>query len=267
MKKVRELADLSGRVSVITGGAGHIGSAMAAALAEFGSDIVIIDMNQKACDDQIQRLKKEYSVEVISHCIDLTDEETLKSVPGQIVGKMDTLDILINCAALVGTTPLKGWVTPFSEQSADTWRSALEINLTVPFILTQACAEELKKSGNGSVINLGSLYGILGPDLRIYQSTEMGNPAAYAASKGGLLQLTRWMATVLAPDIRVNSISPGGIFRNQPQSFVEAFTSRTPLRRMGTEEDLKGATLFLASDLSKYITGQNLVVDGGWTVW
>ena len=237
------------------------------ALAEFGSDIVIIDMNQKACDEQVSRIKKEYSINVSSLCIDLTEEETLKSVPLRVVERMDTLDILINCAALVGTTPLKGWVTPFSEQRSDTWRSALEINLTVPFILTQACAYELKKSGNGSVINLGSLYGILGPDLRLYSNTTMGNPAAYAASKGGLIQLSRWLATVLAPEVRVNTISPGGIFRNQPESFVDAFTSRTPLKRMGTEEDLKGATLYLASDMSKYVTGQNLIVDGGWTIW
>jgi NAD(P)-dependent dehydrogenase (short-subunit alcohol dehydrogenase family) len=141
------------------------------------------------------------------------------------------------------------------------------IGLTAPFLLAQACAEALAASGHGSVINLGSIYGIVGPDMRMYEGTSMGNPAAYAASKGGLLQLTRWLATVMAPQIRVNAISPGGVWRNQPDKFHRAYLSRTPLGRMATEEDIKGAVAFLASDLSAYVTGQNLVVDGGWTAW
>jgi NAD(P)-dependent dehydrogenase (short-subunit alcohol dehydrogenase family) len=103
--------------------------------------------------------------------------------------------------------------------------------------------------------------------MALYEATEMGNPAAYAASKGGLIQLTRWLATVLAPDIRVNTLTPGGIARNQPEIFTERYIRRTPLQRMAVEEDFKGAALYLASDLSSYVTGQNLIVDGGWTVW
>ena len=171
------------------------------------------------------------------------------------------------CAALVGTSDLKGWSTPFLEQNSDTWRLALEVNLTAQFVLTQACAEALAASGHGSVVNIGSIYGMGGPDMRLYENTTMGNPAAYAASKGGLLQLTRWLATVLAPDVRVNAITPGGIWRRQPEVFCARYATRTPLRRMATEEDLKGAVAYLASDLSAYVTGHNLVVDGGWTVW
>jgi NAD(P)-dependent dehydrogenase (short-subunit alcohol dehydrogenase family) len=101
----------------------------------------------------------------------------------------------------------------------------------------------------------------------LYEGTAMGNPAAYAASKGGLLQLTRWLATTVAPQVRVNSISPGGVWRNQPESFVERYKARTPLARMATEDDFRGAIAFLASDLSGYVTGQDLAVDGGWGVW
>ena len=148
----------------------------------------------------------------------------------------------------------------------DTWRRALEVNLTAPFALIQSCVDLLKAS-KGVVINMGSIYGVLGPDMNLYQGTSMGNPAAYAASKGGLLQLTHWLATVLAPDIRVNMISPGGIFRHQPKDFCERYIQKTPLKRMATEEDLKGAIAYFATDLSLYVTGQNLLVDGGWTAW
>jgi NAD(P)-dependent dehydrogenase (short-subunit alcohol dehydrogenase family) len=168
---------------------------------------------------------------------------------------------------LVGTSGLKGWNTPFKDQQSDTWRLALDVNLTAPFVLTQACADALAKSGHGSVINVASIYGMVGPDMGLYEGTEIGNAAAYGASKGGLLQLTRWLSTVLAPQVRVNAITPGGLWRNQPESFHHRYVARTPLKRMGSEEDFKGAVAYLASDLSSYVTGQNLVVDGGWTVW
>lgn len=158
-------------------------------------------------------------------------------------------------------------MTDFASQSVETWKRALDVNLTSVFALTQACTGLLKASGNGSVINISSIYGDLGPDLRLYEGTAMGNPAAYAASKGGLNQLTRWLSTVLAPDIRVNTISPGGVYRGQPEVFCQRYIQRTPLARMATEEDFKGATAFLASDLSRYVTGQNLKVDGGWGAW
>jgi NAD(P)-dependent dehydrogenase (short-subunit alcohol dehydrogenase family) len=107
----------------------------------------------------------------------------------------------------------------------------------------------------------------VGPDLSLYGDTNLGNPAAYAASKGGLLQLTRWLATVIAPAVRVNCLTVGGVWRNQPEDFHQRYLAKTPLRRMATEEDLKGAVAYLASDLSLYVTGQNLIVDGGWTAW
>jgi NAD(P)-dependent dehydrogenase (short-subunit alcohol dehydrogenase family) len=156
---------------------------------------------------------------------------------------------------------------PFLEQDSTTYHKALDVNLAAPFVLVQSCTEALKASGHGSVINIASIYGLVGPDLRLYEGTSMGNPAGYAASKGGLIQLTRWLATVLAPDVRVNAITPGGIWRDQPETFREQYVARTPLGRMGTEGDLKGAAAYLASNLSAYVTGQNLIVDGGWTAW
>ncbi len=267
MKHVNELMNIKNRVAVVTGGAGHIGSAICDALAESGADIVIIDCNTELCSKKCVQLNHDYDVQALPLVMDLADEKKLRKVPEKILKQFNSIDILVNCAALVGTSSLKGWGVEFVEQDVDTWRLALEINLTAPFILTQACSEALIKSQHGSVINIGSIYGINGPDMQIYEGTTMGNPAAYAASKGGLVQLTRWLATVLAPHVRANTITLGGVYRSQPEKFHSKYVKKTPMQRMATEEDIKGAALFLASDLSAYVTGQNLVVDGGFTVW
>ena len=267
MKRISELMSLKGRVAVITGGAGHIGSAMAEALAELGANIVILDISLELCLPVCERISKEYAVETLPLAVNLAQEEHIRKVPDEVINKFGRLDILVNCAAFVSTSKLQGWITPFEEQNVDTWKQALDVNLTAPFILTQACTTVLKKSGNGSVINVGSIYGLVGPDMCLYEGTDMGNPSAYAASKGGLLQLTRWLATVLGPDIRVNAITPGGVSGGQPEVFQKKYIDRTPLKRMAIEEDFQGAVAYLASDLSSYVTGQNIIVDGGWTAW
>ena len=267
MPTIKQLIDLKNRAALITGGAGHIGSVLGEALAECGCRVVLLDNNEKECLRKTQAIQKRYGVAVYPLVADLSDEKKIRSVPSKIFRKFGRLDIVVNCAALVGTSHLKGWSVPFLEQNADTWRKALEVNLTSVFVLTQACTKLLEKSGHGSIINIGSIYGIVGPDLSLYQGTTMGNPAAYAASKGGLVQLTRWLSTVLAPKVRVNTISLGGVFRNQPESFVNRYQQRTPLKRMAHEEDFKGAVVYLASDLSSYVIGHNLVVDGGFSAW
>jgi NAD(P)-dependent dehydrogenase (short-subunit alcohol dehydrogenase family) len=259
--------NLRGRVGLVTGGGGHIGGAICEALAELGANIAVLDMARESCTKMARRINGTYGVETLPLVIDLSDEEAVRSVPSTLLERFGRLDILVNCAALVGTSELKGWAVPFLEQRSDTWRLALEVNLTSPFVLVQVCATALGASGHGSVINIGSIYGMIGPDMSLYEDTNLGNPAAYAAGKGALLQLTRWLAMVLAPDVRVNAISPGGVWRNQPDAFHQRYVSRTPLGRMATEEDLKGAVAYLASDLSAYVTGHNLVVDGGWTAW
>lgn len=267
MKSLRELGDLSGRVAVITGGAGHLGSAIGDALAELGAAIAVLDLSAERCEAEAQRLAERHGSRALALPIDLAQTGSLAAVPEFVTREFGRLDILINNAALVGTATLKGWSVPFADQSIETFRRALDVNLTAAFALTQVCAPLLARSGHGSVVNVLSIYALVGPDRRLYEGTELDNPAAYAASKGGLLQLTRWLATTLAPAIRVNAITPGGIFRETKEPFLSRYVERTPLRRMATEEDFKGAFAFLASGLSRYVTGQNLVVDGGWTAW
>jgi NAD(P)-dependent dehydrogenase (short-subunit alcohol dehydrogenase family) len=265
MKSLAELSSLRGRTALVTGGAGHIGRAICETLAELGANLAILDLREDTATTSA--LAKDRGIKALPLALDLTDEPALRAVPARVVRELGSLDIIIHSAALVGTSALRGWAVPFAEQSSDTWRQALEVNLTSAFNLTQAAAPALAASGHGSVIFIGSIYGIVGPDLGLYEGTPLGNPAAYAASKGGLLQFTRWLATSLAPKVRVNMITPGGVERGQPEQFRERYLRRTPLARMATEEDFKGAIAFLASDLSAYVTGQNLIVDGGWTTW
>lgn len=177
------------------------------------------------------------------------------------------IDVLVNNAAFVGTSNLAGWTVPFEDQTVETWSRALEVNLTAPFEIIQGLIKPLRQSKTASIINISSIYGVMAPDWNIYEGTSMGNPAAYGVSKAGLIQLTKWMATSFAPDIRANCVSPGGLYRNQNITFVEKYLSKTPLGRMANESDVVNCVTFLASELSQYITGQNLIADGGFTIW
>ena len=267
MKRILQLMDMKGHCALITGATGGLGTIMAETLAELGADLILVDRPESDFEQLETGLSKNFDVNVRSMHCDLESEEDRSLLIDQVKSEKPGLNCLVNNAAFVGTSGLTGWVEPFEKQTVDTWRRAVEVNLTAVFDLSKAFYPVIKQSGHGSIINIASIYGVNGPDYSLYEGTEMGNPAAYAASKGGLLQLTRWLATTLAPDVRVNAISPGGVFRNQPEAFVERYTRRTPLQRMALEDDFKGATAFLASDLSAYVTGQNVVIDGGWGVW
>lgn len=266
MRTLRELGSLAGRVALVTGAGGRIGSAVCEALAERGASVGALDLDERACLDLVDRLRPT-GVPVEPLVVDLGDPEATRAVPAQVVDRLGGLGILVNCAGLVGTSSGDGWTVPFEEQSLSMWRKALEVNVTAVFVLTQAAQGPLTASGHGSVVNIGSIYGVVGPDHRLYEGTTLGNPAGYGASKGALLQLTRWLATTLAPRVRVNAVSPGGVWRDQPARFRDRYVERTPLGRMAAEEDIKGAVAYLASDLSAYVTGHNLIVDGGWTAW
>ncbi len=266
-RSIAEMSDLTGRTVVVTGGAGHIGRAATAGLVERGATVAVVDLDPEACTAAADEAVRGRSGSAFAVPCDLSNEEATRSIAEQVIDRTGRIDGLVHFAALVSSEPLDNWTTPFGQQATSVWRQALEINLTAVFVLTQACTPALRSSGHGSVVTVGSTYGMVGPDWRIYEGTEMGNAAGYAASKGGVIQLTRWMATTLAPDIRVNCLSPGGVFRDHPDSFRAAYEARTPMQRMATEEDYMGACLFLVSDLSAYVTGQNLAVDGGWTAW
>jgi len=267
MSNLSQLMNMSGRRALITGAAGGLGRVMAETLAEMGSDLVLVDLPASPLTSQAEDLVQRYAINVqVGHC-DLEDSAQREELAEQVLDKGKMLDVLINNAAFVGTSGLQGWSEPFEKQSVETWRRALEVNLTSVFHLCQLFTQPLRESNAGSIINIGSIYGEYGPDWSLYEGTQMANPAAYGSSKAGLIQFTRWLATTLAPDIRANVISPGGVSRGQPESFINRYEGRTPLGRMATEDDFRGSIAYLASDMSAYVTGQVLRVDGGWGVW
>jgi NAD(P)-dependent dehydrogenase (short-subunit alcohol dehydrogenase family) len=268
MKSVQNLMKLSGRRALVTGGAGHIGLAVCETLLELGATVAITDLDPAACDERARSLSSLASTDrVFSVPGDLSDESQVRSIVKDATEFMGGLGILVHCAGYTGSTNAPGWAVPFEQQSLEAFEAAMRVNVGSAFVAVQEGRQAIQDSGHGSVILVGSIYSVVGPDLAAYAGTTMGNPAGYSASKGGLLQLTRYLATALAPGIRVNCLSPGGIERGQPQMFRDRYMARTPLRRMGTEEDIKGAIAYLASDLSAYTTGQHLLVDGGFTAW
>lgn len=267
MRTIKQMLSMEGRVAVVTGGCGHIGRAIADGLAEQGCNILLIDRAEDALKATCSALGERWGVHVEGLAVDLENAEARVYIAPFVSERFGRADVLVNNAGFVGDSQMTGWVVPFERQSIETWRRAVEVNVTAGFHLSQLLAPMLKEHGCGSIVNVASIYGLLGPDMSLYDGTTMGNPAAYAVSKGGVIQLTRWMSTVLAPDIRVNCISPGGVARNQPQVFVDKYVARTPLKRMGEEDDFKGAALYFSSDVSAWVTGQNLVVDGGWSAW
>jgi NAD(P)-dependent dehydrogenase (short-subunit alcohol dehydrogenase family) len=267
MRTLKQLMDLRTRVALITGGAGHIGRVVAESLAELGAAIVVLDIDQAAAETVAADLARNYNVKASAFAVDLNDIAAVKTMPARVVEEFGRLDVVIHSAAYGGDTKFPGWAVPFDEQTTEAWERALRVNLTSAFALAQAARQPLTDSGHGSIVLISSIYGLVGPDMSLYEGTSMANPAGYGASKGGLLQLMRHLSTVLAPHVRVNAISPGGVWRQQPEAFHDRYRARTPLGRMATEEDLKGAAGYLASDLSSYVTGHNLVVDGGWTIW
>lgn len=267
MRSIDQLMDLSGRRALLTGGAGHIGLAVGEALVELGATVSILDIDAAACEKRASALCRIRDNSAVAVPCDLLDEAKTRKAVQSTIHRLGGLDILVHCAGYVGTTQAPGWAVSFEQQSVEAWDAAMRVNLTSAFTMVQEAKPMLSASGHGSVIFFISTYGLVGPVAQLYEGTSMVQPAGYAASKGGLLQLSRFLATTLAPQVRVNSITPGGVQRNQPEVFCQRYASRTPLGRMATEEDVKGAVAYLSSDLSAYVTGHNLVVDGGWTAW
>jgi NAD(P)-dependent dehydrogenase (short-subunit alcohol dehydrogenase family) len=257
--------DLAGKTALVTGGLGFLGRALCEEFAKQGTNLIILDKVKE--DEGFLTFLKSYEISVVFYQVDFESEMSRTTVIQNISTSTSRLDILINNAAYVGSAEASGWNVPFEIQSIATWKKALEVNLTTPFHLVQGLEKILRASDSPSIVNIGSIYGSNGPDWEIYAGTNMGNPAGYAVSKGGLIQLTRWLATTLSPKIRVNCVSPGGISRNQDSEFIERYVARTPLKRMATEDEIVGIILFLSSFGATYVTGQDIQVDGGWSAW
>lgn len=266
-RPLSDLMSLAGRTAVVTGGAGPLGSVLSATLAELGARVAVVDLNQEASAAAAAALPTVEGGEHLGIGANLMDAGAAAHIVERVEAATGALDVIVNNAAFTGTSGVPGYAVPFEEQTDEAFLAASDLNLRAPFSLVRTALPLLRASGHGAVVNVSSMYGLVGPNMRLYDGTAMGNPAAYGATKGGIAQLTRYLATVLAPDIRVNAIAPGGIARGQAEQFVERYEALTPLRRMGTEDDMRGAVAWLAGDAAAYVTGQVIAVDGGWTAW
>lgn len=271
---VMELFRLDGRVAVVTGGAGLLGSVIATALAEAGATAIIASRTVAKCEELATQLR-ESGYQALAMPLDLTSDESIVALKDRIVAECGHVDILFNNAAgrVAGTAEeqvKRKFATPgMDTMTRSQWEKAMAVNASGLFICTQVFAEQMKAQGHGgSIVNIASIYGMVGPTFAIYRGTQMTCPPDYAFAKGGIVNFTRYLATYYAPyGIRVNCISPGGYYGGQPEIFVRNYEQYTPLGRMARWNDLKGAAVFFASAASQYITGQNLAVDGGWTAW
>jgi CMP-N-acetylneuraminic acid synthetase/NAD(P)-dependent dehydrogenase (short-subunit alcohol dehydrogenase family) len=257
---------LDEKIAVITGGIGKIGEKIVETLLELNCHVIIIDFESDYSRKKIEELNNKFETNIDFFNIDLSKKEKINNFCKQFLNKYKKIDILINCAALVGTSGLKGWAEPFEDQSTEAFDLCMDVNVKAPMLLIQGLIKGFKKSVNPKIINISSIYGIRGNDFSLYEDTAMKSPIAYSISKAGLNIMTKYLASWYgSSNLCINSIVLGGIFRNQDTKFVERYNNKTPLGRMGTEDDIKGIISFLSSNLSNYITGQEFVVDGGIT--
>jgi len=267
-----QMMDMEDRVALIIGGAGNLALVAEEALLEMGATLVLWDIDAHKLAERISVLNTpdKHQALFTTH-IDIRNERRTRHAIDQLAQQHGgRLDIIVHCAGYTGSIRKIGWNRPFREQRIEAWDDAIRVNLTSAFYITQQAAPYLAQRHRGAVILFSSIYGMVAPDYSLYAGTEMANPVGYGVSKAGIIHLTRYLATILAPDVRVNCISPGGVYRpseQQKMAFTSKYITRTPMDRMADPEDIKGAIAYLASDMSSYVTGHNLVIDGGWTIW
>ena len=214
MSSIQDLFSLKNKFALITGAAGNLGKVICDTLCELGADVYLVDIQSSKLEELANKLQSKYHQKVVPIACNLEQEEERKSLIKTVKKYRDSLDILVNNAAFVGSSELEGWSVPFEQQSIETWRRALEVNLTSAFHLCQGLSPLLRNCSFGSIINISSIYGCYGPNWSLYEGTSMANPAAYAVSKGGMIQLSRWLATTLAPKVffRCHSSHRSSIF-------------------------------------------------------
>ena len=287
MTGILDKFDLTGRVAIVTGGAGLLGKEFCRTLAEAGAVVVVADINEDAATAEADALQtKALQAESllvegfrsIGIKTDVTDPSSVRRMVDTTLEAFGRLDILVNSAALdpkVDPQALANRTTPlgsFEDYPLDAWNTALNVNLTGMFLITQACVAPMLAQGKkGSIINICSTYGLNGPDQRIYRKEDRPQtfkPVYYSVTKAGVLGFTKYLAAYfMGTQIRVNALTPGGVYNQHDDTFVANYSAKTILGRMAHKDEMNGGLLFLASDASSYMTGANLVVDGGWTAW
>jgi 2-deoxy-D-gluconate 3-dehydrogenase len=264
---------LTGRTAIVTGGAGLLGAQFSRCLAEAGANVIVADLEGSSAEGVAQSIiQAGFSAQGIE--VDVRQPDSTKAMLEAAHDYFDRVQILVNSAALDPKFDPEHQVegqNAFEEYPLEQWNQALAVNLTGMFLCCQAVVSDMLENSSGSIINICSTYGLVGPDQRIYQQPDKPvqyKPVYYPVTKAGVMGLTRYLATYYeGRNIRVNALTPGGVFNNHEEAFVRNYATRTVLGRMAEPDEMNGALLFLASDASSYMTGANLVVDGGWTAW
>ncbi len=253
------LFELTDQVAVVTGGAGLYGTPIARALAQAGATVIIASRDGAKCEERAAQLRAE-GLRCHAEAFDLGDLESIRALYHRVSDAHGVPNILVNNALLRSPTQ-------YDEATPEQWAAALQANCAGVHFCTSVFADGMRALDRGSIINIASIYGVVAPDFRIYEGEEFASPPDYAFHKGGIIAYTRYCASLFAPDhVRVNCISPGGYESDQSTRFQERYNARVPLGRMATDEDIAGPVVFLASEGARYITGANLLVDGGLTI-
>ena len=264
--------DLTGRVSVVTGGAGILGRHFCAALADCGAEVAVVDIDQNAASELAGELGASFGVRAVGYAVDISDADAIAPLVDRVEAELGPVGILHNNAATKGRE-LDSFFADTESYSSDTWREVMAVNLDGAFQLAKEIGGRMAGRGGGSIIQTGSIYGVVAPDQRIYEGSEymgrpISSPAVYSASKAGLHGLTQYLAAYWGSKrVRVNTLSPGGVSSGQNGVFESRYSARVPLARMAQCYEMTGSLIFLASDASSYLTGQNIVVDGGLSAW
>lgn len=261
---------LEGQVAVVTGAAGIIGSVISQRLAAFGAVIALVDVDAEGLQRVADSLGEGVKARIF-RC-NLAAQDEIVTTVQDIIAWAGRIDILFNNAA-TKTADLAEFFAPAESYSLDTWREVMAVNLDGLFIMARECGADMLRRGSGAIVQTASIYGAVAPDMRIYEGSfylgrQINTPPVYAASKGGVIALTSYLATLWAAQgIRVNAISPGGVSSGQNGVFHQKYCARVPMGRMASAEEIADAAIFLASPAASYITGQNLMVDGGLSTW
>lgn len=250
---------------LVTGALGHLGKYICQKFLEKNFQVIAVDKKIDESDKFVKKLKKKYRDIVFQNC-NFESSADINKLVIYLKKKFKFIDVVVNNASLTGDSLYKGWNVKFSSQSVDNFEKSLKVNLVSIFQIIQGIQSILKKKRGASIINITSIYSFLGPDKNLYKETNIFNPAGYSSSKAGIAQLTRWLASELSPNVRVNSIAAGGIERNQNHNFKKKYIRKTLLNRMAKEKDIVDLIFFLASEQSSYITGQEIIIDGGLSI-
>lgn len=269
-KSIESLLGVRGKVIAVTGCTGVLGATYCRAFAELGASLVMCDLPERNARKMAAGLADEFGIQAFGYDCDVAQEDDVVNLFAHAIKDAGRIDVVLNNAAATGEHLMKtGDVfAPFEEYPLSVWEQVMRTNLTGVFLVARESGKAMLAGDHGSLVNVSSIYGVVGPDHRIYKDMPFGSFPAYSASKAGVHGLTLWLATYWArKGIRVNTVVPGGVFNGHDDEFVRRYSERTPMGRMANREDLIGTVVYLASDASRYCTGQQFIVDGGLTAW